>query len=79
MVEMETAVLTLHQRLSEFQNHVLHMTALMLPFIGSFRILLKTHLSDKFQRLVTAPLILFFPCGSAAVRVRWWLVRRVQC
>lgn len=59
-------MLTLHQRLNEFQNHVLHVTALMLPFSGSFGIQLKTHLSDKFPDLVTALLILLSPRGSAA-------------
>lgn len=61
-------VLTLHQRLNEFQNHVLHVTALMLPFSGSFGTWLKTHLSDKFPELVTALLIPLSPRGSAAVR-----------
>lgn len=61
-------MLTLHQRLNEFQNHVLHVTALMLPFSGSFGIQLKTHLSDKFPDLVTALLILLSLRGSAAAR-----------
>lgn len=63
-------MLTLHQRLNEFQNHVLHVTALMLPLSSSFGILLKTHLSDKFPELVTAVLILLSPRGSAAARPR---------
>lgn len=61
-----TELLTLHQRLNEFQNHVLHVTALMLPFSGSFGIWLKTHLPDKFPELVTVLLILLSPRGSAA-------------
>lgn len=63
-------MLTLHQRLNEFQHHVLHVTALMRPFSGSFGIQLKTHLSDKFPELVTALLILLSPRGSAAARAR---------
>lgn len=63
-----TAALTLHQRLSEFQNHVLHVTVLMPPFGGSLGILLKAWMSDEFPELVTALLILLFPRGSALAK-----------